>query len=142
MQLRSFAWTHRHTVTQVESNVSRAARCSYAQLLGHMDTWSHRLNIMCHSRAIKLRSVALTHGHTVTQVQCNVSIAAQFSYVQLLGHMDTWSHRLNFMCQEQRDAVTFSCLDTWSHRLNLMCQEIHNAVTFICLDTWTHGHTG
>jgi hypothetical protein len=81
MQLHSVAWTHGHMVTKVESNVSRAARCSYVLLLSHMYTWSHRLNIMRHSRAIKLCSVALTHGHTVTQVESNVSRAGQYSYV-------------------------------------------------------------
>jgi hypothetical protein len=74
-------------VTQVEFYVSRAAGCSYIQLLGHM----------------------------VTQVESNVSRDTQCSYVYLLGHMDTRSHRLNLMCQEQGNTVTFSCLDTWTH---------------------------
>jgi hypothetical protein len=87
MQLRSGDWTHRHTVTQVKKNVSRAAECSHVQMLRHMDTRSHRLNIICQKQQ-----------DAVT-----------------LSCLDTWSHGLNIMCQEQGDTVTFKCLDTWTH---------------------------
>jgi hypothetical protein len=67
MQFRSVAWTHGHmdtwSVTQVKSNVTRAAR-------------------------MQLCSVAWTHGHMVTQIESNVvdrHIVSLSYFINVLG---------------------------------------------------------